>query len=145
MATSKPGVAAEAAKVAELFGVAKLPMFDVEAMFATHKKNIDAFVAANKVMFTGYQDVCRRQFDLIGAGMADAKDNFAELQGKPMTAEQASANLVTMRTAFEKAATDAQELSEMIAKANTDAFEIVKARFDEAVGEFKAVTEKIAA
>ena len=49
-----------------------------------------------------------------------------------------------MKAAFEKAAADAKELAELVQNTNTGAFEIVKARFEEAVAEFKAAAEKIA-
>jgi len=145
MAAEKFPFAFDADKVKEMFAVAKLPMIDADAVVAAQQKNVDAFVAANKVVFAGYQDVFKRQMALIEAAIAQAKDKVAELQGQPLTVEQATANIETMKTAFEKAAADAKELAEMAAKANTGAFEIVKARFDEAVSEFKAAAEKAAA
>lgn len=145
MATEKFPFAFDADKVKEMFTAAKLPVVDAEAMIAAQQKNMDAFVAANKVVFAGYQDVFKRQMALVEAAVAQGKDKFAELQGQPMTVEQATANVETMKAAFEKAAADAKELAELAAKANTGAFEIVKARFDEAVTEFKTAAEKAAA
>ena len=131
----------DADKVKEMFTAAKLPVVDAEAMIAAQQKNMDAFVAANKVVFAGYQDVFKRQMALAEAAFAQAKDKFAELKGQPLTVEQATANIEAMKTAFEKAAADARELAELAQKANTGAFEIVKARFDEAVAEFKAAAK----
>ena len=145
MAAEKFPFAFDADKVKEMFSAAKMPVVDAEAVMAAQQKNMDAFVAANKVVFAGYQDVIKRQMALVEAAMADAKDKFAELQGQPLTIEQASTNIESMKTAFEKAAADAKELAELAQKANTGAFEIVKARFEEAVGEFKAAAEKAAA
>jgi phasin family protein len=145
MTTEKFPFAFDADKVKEMFATAKLPVVDAEAVIAAQQKNMDAFVAANKVVFAGYQDVFKRQMALFEASIAQAKDKFAELQGQPLTVEQTTANIETVKTAFEKAAADAKELAELAAKANTGAFEIVKARFDEAVGEFKAAAEKAAA
>jgi len=145
MVTEKFPFAFDADKVKEMFSTAKLPVVDAEAVMAAQQKNMDAFVAANKVVFAGYQDVVKRQMALIEAAVAEAKDKFADLQGQPLTVEQASANIETMKAAFEKAAADVKELAELAQKANTGAFEIVKARFEEAVGEFKAAAEKAAA
>jgi len=145
MVAEKFPFAFDADKVKEIFTAAKLPVVDAEAMIAAQQKNMDAFVAANKVVFAGYQDVVKRQMALIEAAVAQAKDKFADLQGQPLTVEQASVNIETMKVAFEKAATDVKELAELAQKANTGAFEIVKARFEEAVGEFKAAAEKAAA
>jgi phasin family protein len=145
MTTEKFPFTFDADKVKEMFATAKLPVVDAEAVIAAQQKNMDAFVAANKVVFAGYQDVFKRQMALMEAAIAQGKDKFVELQGQPLTVEQTTANIETMKAAFEKAAADAKELAEMAAKANTGAFEIVKARFDEAVGEFKAAAEKAAA
>ena len=145
MAAEKSPFAFDADKVKEMFTTAKLPMVDAEAVMAAQQKNMDAFVAANKVVFAGYQDVIKRQMALVEAAVAQAKDSFSELQGQPMTVEQATANIEAMKTAFEKAAADAKELADLAQKANTGAFEIVKARFDEAVVEFKNAADKAAA
>ena len=134
-----------AEKVNEMFAAAKMPAFDTDAMMAAHQKNVDAMIAANKVIVAGYQDLYKRQVVLFEAAVADAKDKVAQVQGQPLTAEQAARNVETMRVAFEKAATDVKELAEMVQKANTGAFEIVKARAEEALAEFKAAAEKIAA
>ena len=145
MAAEKSPFAFDADKVKEMFTTAKLPMVDAEAVMAAQQKNMDAFVAANKVVFAGYQDVIKRQMALVEAAVAQAKDSFSELQGQPLTVEQATANIEAMKTAFEKAAADAKELADLAQKANTGAFEIVKARFDEAVVEFKNAADKAAA
>ena len=134
-----------AEKVTEMFAAAKMPAFDTDAMMTAHQKNVDAMIAANKVIVAGYQDLYKRQVALFEAAVADAKDKVAQVQGQPLTAEQAARNIETMRAAFEKAAGDVKELAEMVQKANTGAFEIVKARAEEAMAEFKAAAEKIAA
>ena len=145
MATEKFPFAFDADKVKELFAVAKLPVMDADALIAAQQKNVDAFVAANKAVVAGYQDVIKRQMALVEAAFADAKDKFADLQAQPLTVEQATANVEAMKAAFEKAAADAKELAELAQKAKTIAFEIVQARFEEAVTEFKAAAEKAAA
>ena len=145
MAAEKFPFVFDADKVKEMFAAAKLPVVDADAVMAAQKKNMDAFVAANRAVFAGYQDVFKRQMALIETAIAEAKDKIAELQGQPLTVEQATANIEAMRTSFEKAAVDAKELAELAAKANNSGFEIVKARFEEAVNEFKAAAEKAAA
>lgn len=145
MAVEKFPFAFDAEKVSEMFKAVKLPMVDMDTIMASHQKNVDAMVEANKVMFAGYQAVAKRQAALVEAAMAEVKDKFAELQGQPLTAEQATKNADAVKTAFEKAVADVRELAEMAQKANTGAFEVVKARIDEAVSEFKAAADKLAA
>jgi phasin family protein len=135
----------DAEKLGELFGAAKLPGVDADAVLAAQQKNVDALIEANQVVVAGYQDLFKRQVALFEAAVAETKDKLAGLQGQPLTADQASLNVEALKAAFEKAAADVQELAELVRKANTGAFEIVKARAEEAVAEFKAAAEKTAA
>ncbi len=135
----------DAEKLKELFNVAKLPTVDADAVLAAQQKNVDAMIEANKVVIAGYQDLYKRQVALFEAAVAETKDKLAQVQGQPLTADQATQNVEALKTAFEKAAADVKELAELAQKANTGAFEIVKARAEEAVAEFKAAAEKVAA
>jgi phasin family protein len=145
MATEKSPFAFDAEKVQQMFKGMKMPMVDMEAVMAAHQKNFDAMVEANKVMFAGYQAVAKRQAALVEAAIADGKDKLAALQGQPMTADQATKSAEAVKTGFEKAVADVRELAEMAQTANAGAFEVVKARIDEAVAEFKVAADKLAA
>jgi phasin family protein len=134
----------DADKVKELFTAAKLPGVDADAVMAAQQKNVEALIEANKVVIAGYQDLYKRQVALFEAAVAETKDQLAQVQGQPLTADQATQNVDALKAAFEKAAADVKELAELAQKANTGAFEIVKARAEEAVAEFKAAAEKIA-
>ncbi len=135
----------DADKLKELFSAAKLPGVDADAVLAAQQKNVDALIEANQVVIAGYQDLFKRQVALFEAAVAETKDKLAQVQGQPLTAEQATQNVDALKTAFEKAAADVKELAELAQKANTGAFEIVKVRAEEAVAEFKATAAKAAA
>ncbi|MCH8953042.1 MAG: phasin family protein [Proteobacteria bacterium] len=135
----------DADKLTEMFGAAKLPGVDTDAVMAAQKKNVEALIEANQVVIAGYQDLYKRQVALFEAAVAETKDKLSQPQGQPLTADQASQSVEAMKTAFEKAAADVKELAEVAQKANTGAFEIVKARAEEAAAEFKAAAEKTAA
>ncbi|MEO1494683.1 MAG: TIGR01841 family phasin [Pseudomonadota bacterium] len=119
--------------------------FDFTAMQDAQKKNMAALIEANKVAATGYQTLYKRMSELFEASMAETKERMQDLQGQPMTADAAQKNAETMKAAFEKALADVKELTEMAATANTDAFEIIKARTEEVMAEIKAATDKLAA
>ncbi len=134
----------DADKLKELFSAAKLPGVDADAVLAAQQKNVDALIEANQVVIAGYQDLYKRQVALFEAAVAETKDKLAQVQGQPLTADQATQNVEALKAAFEKAAADVKELAELAQKANTGAFEIVKTRAEEAVAEFKAAAEKTA-
>ncbi|MEM9782253.1 MAG: TIGR01841 family phasin [Pseudomonadota bacterium] len=125
----------------KMFDTSNLPAMDV--VVKAHEKNLNAAIEANKVAMAGYQSVYKRQLALVEESMAQAKDMMGDMQGQPMTAEQAQKNLDGVRTAFEKAVKDMQELTELSQKASHEAFEVLKARFEEAVSEFQAAVEKL--
>ena len=135
----------DADKVKEMFKTAAMPTLDTDSMFAAQKKNMDAFIAVNTAVAAGYQDIYKRQVALAETAMTEAKTQFAGLQGQPLTMDQATQNGEAMKAAFEKAAAGMKELAELAQKANTGAFEIVKARVEEATAEFKAAADKVAA
>ena len=134
----------DADKLTELFSAARLPGVDADAVLVAQQKNVDALIEANQVVIAGYQDLYKRQVALFEAAVAETKDKLAQVQGQPLTADQATQNVEALKAAFEKAAADVKELAELAQKANTGAFEIVKTRAEEAVAEFKAAAEKTA-
>ena len=134
----------DADKLKELFSAAKLPGVDADAVLAAQQKNVDALIEANQVVIAGYQDLYKRQVALFEAAVTETKDKLTQVQGQPLTADQATQNVDALKAAFEKAATDVKELAELAQKANTGAFEIVKTRAEEAAAEFKAAAEKTA-
>ena len=134
----------DADKLKELFSAAKLPGVDADAVLAAQQKNVDALIEANQVVITGYQNLFKRQVALFEAAVTETKDKLAQVQGQPLTADQATQNVDALKAAFEKAAADVKELAELAQKANTGAFEIVKTRAEEAAAEFKAAAEKTA-
>lgn len=127
----------------KLFDQAKMPGFDMEAMVSAHQKNVSALVEANKAVMAGYQELYKRQVSLVEESLAKAKDQILEMQSQPMSSDQLTKNLESVKSAFDRISTDIRELAELAQQANAQAFEIVKGRFEEAVGEFRKAAEKI--
>jgi hypothetical protein len=134
----------DADKIKDMFTAAKMPVVDTDALMAAQKKNVDALIEANKVAVAGYQDLYKRQVALFEAAVDQAKGLMTDTKAQPLTADQATQNVEAVKTAFEKTAADLNELTEMAQKANTGAFEVVKARAEEAAAEFKAAADKMA-
>ncbi|MEM0990526.1 MAG: phasin family protein [Pseudomonadota bacterium] len=129
----------------DTFFKGEMPTFDFSMMQEASRKNMAALMEANKKAVTGYQALYKRQAEIFEAAVAEAKDRMSEVQGQPMTAEAAAANFETMKAAFDKGLADLKEIAEMAHSANTDAFDIIKARTEEAFAEMKDAAEKMAA
>ncbi len=126
----------------KMFDPAKMPGMNVDAMVTAHQKNVAALVEANKAMMAGYQELYKRQVALVEESLAKAKDQLLEMQSQPMSTDQATKNMEMLQGQFEKMSSDLRELTEMAQQANTEAFNIIKSRFDEALVEFKHSAEK---
>jgi phasin family protein len=123
----------------------KLPSFGVEAFLEAHRKNAVAWATANQVAFDGLQALAQRQGDLIrsavdGCGKA-AGDVLAAATLEEKTAKQADA----ARDIYVSAVTGFADLSDIAARANVAASDIVNARIAAAFDEFKALFDVPAA
>lgn len=127
----------------KLFSGMQIPGVDVNALMAAQQKNLEAVIEANKVAMAGYQEIFQRQVKLVEAAVSDAQGQIGEVQGKPMSTDQAQKAVETLRGNMEKAMTNARELAELAQKANTGAFDVIKTRFDEAVSEFSSAAAKL--
>jgi phasin family protein len=127
----------------KMFAGMQMPGVDMNAMLEAQRKNVEALVEANKVAAAGYQEIFQRQVALVEAAIADAQAQMGNVQGQPMSAEQAQKNMEVVRTQMEKALASARELAELAQKANTGAFDVIRTRFDEAVAEFTEAAKKM--
>jgi len=143
MATDKFPFVYDADKVQEFFASVKFPFFDMETVMEAQKKNLDAVIAANQAVMTGYQEIARRQAELAEAALKEVGETFTQLKDKPLSPEAIDVEAVAKNS--EKALSAAIELSTLAQKANLEAFEIVRNRFAEAMDEVRAATEKAAA
>ncbi len=119
------------------FADIKFPMFDMEAMTTMQQKNIEAFTAANQLMIDGTRALFERQVQIAQQSIEEAQAAVKNItEGK--TKVDADAQIATAKAAMEKAAGNVRELSEMAAKSNNEAFEVLNKRFVEGVEEIKA-------
>src|SRR3954447_19587222 len=88
------------------------------------RKNIEALAEANRVAFEGWQNLVRRQGEILQDSMKRAVDD-----AKNQTALKNGAELA--RSAFETALDNMRELAEMAAKSQKDAFEVIRKRVEE--------------
>jgi len=128
----------------KMFEQMQMPQFDMDSLIKAQQKNIQALIEANKAAMGGYQEIYRRQVALVEEHMAKAKDQIAELQNQPMSAESSSKQVESLKATLDKLSGDLKEMTEMAQEANAQAFGIVKARFEEGLEEFKTAANKMA-
>ena len=127
-------------KFAEQF---KFPGVDTTALIESQQRNIEAITQANQVAFAGVQAIMQRQAEILSKTMdetAKAVQAFSKT-GKPEDVWAKQADL--LKETYEHGLSDLRELTEMGAKANSQAADLLTHRvtdgLDELKGAFKGV------
>jgi phasin family protein len=102
----------------------KIPGVDFSSIVDRERKNIEALAEANRIAFEGWQNLVRRQSEILQDSMKRAVDD-----AKSQTALNNGAELA--RSAFETALANMRELAEIATKSQKDAFEVIRKRVEE--------------
>ncbi len=131
--------------ISKYLGDFKVPGVDVDSLVSSQRKNIEALTQANKLAYDGLQAVVKRQAEILRQTVdeiAQATKDIAE-PGNPQDKAAKQAELA--KDAFERSLSNLRELSEMIAKANTEAFDLLNKRFTQSLDEVRDTFSKLAA
>ena len=116
---------------------------EVETMFASQRKNVEAIMQANRLALDGVQAIWRRQLDFIKEaveGLTTLVGDFAPPPG-PLN-EKFAKHAEYSKQAFERNLANARELTELATKATSGAINIINQRFYEGLGEVRLTQEK---
>lgn len=130
--------------ISKYLGDFKVPGVDVDSLVSSQRKNIEALTQANKLAYDGLQAVVKRQAEILRQTVdeiAQATKDIAE-PGNPQDKAAKQAELA--KEAFERSLSNLRELSEMIAKANTEAFDLLNKRFTQSLDEVRDTFTKLA-
>ncbi|MEC9346764.1 MAG: TIGR01841 family phasin [Pseudomonadota bacterium] len=121
----------------KMLGDMKLPGFDIGALVEMQKKNVEAVIAANRVAMDGVRAVIERQVQIAQASAEQAQAALKAASSGKTKGVDVSNQIEEARAAVEKAIADMRELSEMVTRSQTEAFEILNKRMLEAADEVK--------
>jgi phasin family protein len=116
---------------------------EVQTMFASQRKNVEAMIQANRLALDGVQAVWGRQLDFIQEaveGLTTLAGDFARPPG-PLN-EKFAKHAEYSKLALEKNLANARELTELATIATNDAMNIINQRFFEGLGEMRRPQEK---
>jgi len=102
----------------------QIPGVDFASIIERERKNIEALAEANRIAFEGWQNLVRRQSEILQDSMRRAVED-----AKNQNALRNGAELA--RNAFETALANMRELAEMAAKSQREAFEVIRKRVEE--------------
>jgi len=115
---------------------------DIQAMLTSQWKNIEAWTEANRRSLAGLEALGRRQAELGPDALQAASAPWASWMrfGGPADCELTNTSIVNQ--SFEKAVASAWELTELAAKSNTAAFNVIANRVSEGLAELHEHTRK---
>lgn len=120
----------------------KFPTPQFDTLLTAQRRNVEAVAAANQLALEGVQAVMRRQLDIVRQSVEELTSMTTELMtaGTPEARVAKQAELT--KASFEKAIANVRELSEMVAKSNGEAADVINKRITELLDEVKAAAAK---
>lgn len=115
----------------------KIPGFDIEAIMATQRKNIEAAAAANQRAFEGMSALVQRQTEVareVAEGATKAMTDLSAAAPEQRVAKQAD----YAKSAIEAFMTNGREMFDMASKTADEASALVNARITATLDEGKA-------
>jgi phasin family protein len=120
-----------------------MPGLDTSALMESQKKNFEALVKANQKAAEGYQNLMRRQAEIMSETMQAIQESVGDLMkandGKDLPKKQAELVEKTIGRALKHM----KELAQLTIDANGDAFKVMQDRAKESISEMQELAEKI--
>ncbi len=111
---------------------------DMNKMFDSQRRNVEAASAAVQTVVEGVQAVSRRQAEVLREGVEQALASSRQVltSGTPEASMTKQAELA--RNLFESAVVNFREVSELLTKTSFEAFDLINRRASEALSETQA-------
>ncbi len=129
--------------VTKVMGDFRVPGIDIEAAISSQRKNFEALTQANQLAVEGVQALMRRQIEITRQAMEDFSAMFRDVvQPNGSPADSITKQAEYSKLAIEKGLSNAKELTELVTKANTEAFNVIRKRVTESLDEVRDFAKK---
>ena len=122
----------------------KAPTVDMETLFASQRKNFEAFTSANQLAFEGVKAVAQRQAELAREAVEQFSSLAKELSAPASVEEKLVKQAEVAKSAFEQSLATMREMNDTLTKSNTQAINVVSKRVADSFDEVKTVFAKSA-
>ena len=124
--------------MSKVFAGLNFPSLDVESLMTSQRKNIEALTHANQLAVESVQAVTKRQVEIARQAFDEASAALRDFAQPSAPEERIAKHAELAKTSFEKAVACSKELTELVAKAQSEAFDILSKRVTESLDELKA-------
>jgi phasin family protein len=125
-----------------MFSEFRIPGFDIDSLVASQRRNIEAVQAANQLAIESVQAIMRRQTEIFRQMVEESSAGLRELMITGAPEQKIAQQTELVKTTFEKAIANLRELTEMVAKSNTEAADILTKRIGESLVELKGALHR---
>jgi phasin family protein len=122
----------------------KTPSVDMETLFASQRKNFEAFQSANQLAFDGVKAVAQRQAELAREAVEEFSKLAKELSAPASVEEKMVKQAEIAKSAFEQALSTMREMNDTLVKSNAQAIDVVSKRVADSFDEVKTAFAKTA-
>ncbi|MBK1666070.1 phasin [Rhodospirillum rubrum] len=124
------------------FADLKVPGVDVESLIASQKRNLDALTNANKLAFEGVQAIFKRQAEILRQSVEESAQAAQDIAKAETPQDKIAKQTEVAKESFEKSVANLRELVELLAKSNTEVFNLLNSRVSEVLDEAKDLVVK---
>jgi phasin family protein len=116
--------------------------FDVEALMASQRRNIEALSQANQLAVEGIQAVARRQIEIARQTIEDVTALLRELAQPASTEDRIAKNTEYAKKLLERSVDHGREITMLATKAGTEAADVLRRRATEGLDEIRELAKQ---
>jgi len=124
--------------VTKIFADFRFHPFDVEAVWAAQRRNIEALTQANQAAAAGVQALAKHQIELTRETFEGFSALLRDLAQPASTEDRIAKNTEYVKQVVENGVKHGGEIATIAAKAGSEAAEILHKRTNEGLDEFRA-------
>ena len=124
--------------VTKIFADFRFHPFDVEAVWAAQRRNIEALSQANQAAVAGVQALAKRQIELTRETFEGFSALLRDLTQPVSTEDRIAKNAAYAKQMLEKGVKHGKEITTIATKAGSEAAEILHKRASEGLDEIRA-------
>jgi phasin family protein len=130
--------------VTKMFADYRFRPFDVEAVWAAQRRNIEALSQANQLAVEGVQALARRQIELTRETFEGFSTLLRDLAQPASAEDRIAKNTEYAKQMLEKGVNHGREVVSIATKASTDAAAVGQKRATESLDEIRSLASKTA-
>lgn len=131
--------------VTKMFADFRFRPFDVEAVWAAQRRNLEALSQANQLAVEGVHALAKRQIEITQQAFEDFSTHVREMTQPTSTEDRISKHTEFTKKMIDRGLTHGREVAALATKTGVETTELLQKRATEGLDEMKAFTCKSAA